>query len=304
MNKALKIVSIVGGGLVAVGLALSLIGIMAGGGPQSFESRNGIFSNDPWWLFGNYSSVKQAEQTLEPFTRLSVKGEALELDVVPSDTQEWKARIEHTGNITPPTLVLKDGELQVRSNFNWKHFRGRTRCKVQIFVPRDSVFEEMDFDMDAVDVKLKDFTVENLLINADAANIWIEGIEAQTTRCELDAAAIKLRDSSLGDVQLSIDAGDMDAKYVSTRSLHGNVDMGNINWEGSFSGETALQVSMGNVRLTVDGKRADYALSLQSRMGTIRVDGDLQGNLAEQADSAANRILVTVSAGNADLFFQ
>lgn len=169
--------------------------------------------------------------------------------------------------------------------FQWLNI-GRTRMKsvITVYVPEDFHARRIKIDSGAGEVKLENLSADRLIINAGVGDIYGKSLTAM----RVDA------DGGVGNIDLvDIDFTDVDF----------DCGVGNIKIDGRIAGKSEFDCGVGNINIKINGAREEYALKVNSGLGSIRVNdrrvsGDYNDNYR-----ADNTIRIDGGVGDADITF-
>ncbi|MDR1292237.1 MAG: DUF4097 domain-containing protein [Clostridiales Family XIII bacterium] len=199
-----------------------------------------------------------------------------------------------------------------------------------------------DMEIDAVDLERMDLKLDSG--NVSASNITCGSLDAELSFGELDARNVNagnvVIDSDSGNIELwdltasgdltiassfgnidleavnavtsnfTMSSGDFSAggMYVSN-GMKLNSSFGDIKITGDLRGDSAINSDSGNLDLTLSGARDDYAISVESDAGEVRLDdsrgaGGFNGRFESGPSSAPDKISIDSSFGDVDVAFR
>ncbi len=251
---------------IAIGLAIFLIVIIIG----SLFSLLSMFG----FIADGFNSVTK-EQTLIEYENAFNPNEidSMKIDnavgkvcIQKSDTDQ----IEVTGTGLFPSFSchLKDnGELVIRNSeknfFNWNFtsfFHQRednsvSNTKIEIFVPLDYECSDMVIASGVGEMKMNDMIMEHLTIDGGVGNIICERVVAQRADIGGGVGSMTFTDVDLQNLDLDIGTGD-------------------VSISGVLSGDCELDCGVGKAELDLTGNVEDYDFSVDSGVGSIRINGE------------------------------
>ena len=100
-------------------------------------------------------------------------------------------------------------------------------------------------------------------------------------------------------IDLDLAMGNFTGSTVQAEQFTANISMGDFDL-GLLAGvETAkVEAAMGDIGLTVDGRPDDYALDLQTSMGTVVFNGRTMSSIYTQTAAAPRSVTLTASMGD------
>ena len=142
--------------------------------------------------------------------------------------------------------------------------------EVKIYIPRDTMLEEINMDLGVGDLNLESINVsETVNINAGTGDIDIRDMKAET-------------------LNIDCGAGDVELKNMDTAKL--DIDCG--------CGDTSIEMA---------GREQDYAIDLSAAMGDIEIGNVSYSGLGTDVllnEGASKNIFIDCALGSVDVSFE
>lgn len=199
------------------------------------------------------------------FTALELDIDVGDVVVEPGDRFYVKYALCHE-----PEIETNDGVLTIREKAEehwWEniHFGKSNQPFVMVTVPADAEIRGIDVTVDVGDVKVTKLEVGALDLKSDVGDLDVQSVTVGFTAA------------------LSSDVGNIDCSEMTVGSaLSLETDTGDISFAGSAAALDA-ESDVGSVTLALSGAAADWAMTLRTDAGDVKVDGHDQGNRCETA---------------------
>ena len=198
------------------------------------------------------------------FTALRLDVDVAEITVAPGDA----FHVEYGLCNEPEIDTTDDGTLTIREKANdhwWDgiHFTQESKPYVNVTVPEGTVLTLVDVNVDVGDVEVSRLELGALHVDADVGDLKLQGVTVQ------------------GAVDLSADVGNADCREMTvTGVVTIEIDTGDISFGGSAASIDA-ETDVGNVTLLLPGAAVNWAMELETDVGSVTVDGADQGKRFE-----------------------
>ncbi len=278
MNKFCKVVAGIGGGLLALGLVLTLAGLIMGGTYRELESayhpgfRVGPFGSGRYW--GDEDDIPYWEETgSTEFSKTFEDVESLYVDCGMSDTHvavgdAFRVDARNLGRFAL-RCQLEDGRLTVVC----KPGRGFGSLRRGEKVP-------------VVTITLpKDFVAEDVVLEVGMGTLSADRLHARNAYATVGMGEMILRD-------FSSDGGSIEC------------GMGSVEIHGAVTGSQTVDCGMGSVEMFLEGDPGEYDYSVSVGMGEVSVageDGAGLGKSFSRSTGAANCFSIDCSMGAVDI---
>ncbi len=164
--------------------------------------------------------------------------------------------------------------------------------------------QDMKITNDCGDVSLEESFAKTLEASLQMGDLSMNGVKAQrVTAIGNDCGDIDLNGCDLGRVEELLDRlGDITAQDLTADGIVVKCDSGSVDLHGKLTGDIQAVVDLGDLTVTVLGKRDDYAVKANTDLGEVRVDGEEKPTYESQP-SAPNQIDAQVDCGDAQINF-
>ena len=139
-----------------------------------------------------------------------------------------------------------------------------------------------------------------------AGNISFMELNAAEVSLEVGAGEVDIQNLTAADMDVSVGAGYVWIYNMQVTELDVEIGMGAFSADGAVNGNADVECSMGNVEMTLEGSEQDFNYSLEGAMGTIQLNDNIYGGLAEERDinnHASKEMDIECSMGNIAITF-
>ncbi len=246
MKTVWRIVLILAGILVLLGVATMAVSLFSGGGLSDLRNRV---------MLTNYNQSFEAEevQTLHVEALVGevtlMRGEELRV--------EAKNVIENGFFCT-----LEDGCLTVREQDSpsWADKLSRLLL-LRRNTPEICIYLPAELNLAQADLQLQ------------AGSAQIEGLDAQKLKIEVQAGVLTATQLSAQEAEITLSAGTMELSSLQAQTLQLRADAGNVKLQAAVESYCNVDVAAGTAALTLSGSAADYTARISAGAGKVTCDG-------------------------------
>ena len=199
MKKRWKIFWIVCAVFAVSGIILCITGIAMGASFDMFRKHIYVTGTEEQ----SYQEVSSSSK-FEGINSLEVDASALELNIYP--TKEENVIVDFYGNRSLGAECMKEGTTLKVDSHGQKKWFGRIpeKNKLDIYIPETVELEEAEFDIAAGQVNVKNVSIKNIELDADASDITFEGLNIKEYNYEIDmnAGTLKIGDEKFSGVNM------------------------------------------------------------------------------------------------------
>lgn len=121
----------------------------------------------------------------------------------------------------------------------------------------------------------KDFDFENLEISLGAGTIKADKLTSENANIDVGAGSLRIKElSAVKESSYSIDTGNLVIDYLTAHNANINCGVGNLTASGNITGDSYITCGIGNVDLNITGKEDDYNYSIDCGIGTVIINGN------------------------------
>ncbi len=160
-------------------------------------------------------------------------------------------------------------------------------CKVTLYIPAKSSFEEVEIQVGAGQLQLAD-------------------IKAGDLKAEVGAGEILMSDMTADNLDVTVGMGQISMDNVQVQALDVEVGMGSFDMRGDILKKADLECAMGNIEMTVNGKEEDFNYHIEGAMGSVAIgDNGFAGVAQERSiqNNADKNMEVECAMGNISIWF-
>lgn len=274
MNKSVKILAIVAGGMVAIGLILAGIGYLAGGNQTIHIGKNGF-------TLGNKNRTSENVEIysldLEAFKSIDVDLGIYDVDLIPGD--KYYVECNYDSGCEKPSIKMENEKLVIRDdkqyNFsvNLDFFDININgvddgMNVKIYYPENTKFEdvkiscntsdlsfeninadEIDFDLDFGDMDITNITANKVDIHMNSGDCIISKIKAENFNLKNNFGRIVLEEAELKVLKAGANSGDISVTNTIADNAVFKLDFGRLNTNNFKTNGLEIDSSSGDVEL-------------------------------------------------------
>lgn len=161
--------------------------------------------------------------------------------------------------VTVPDTVLESGDIT---------------CDVGNVSVRGVDMGSLSVTLDVGNVNLLDLLLGSLKAAVDTGNLELRGLKVESlASLHTDTGNIECERTSIGEsISLEADTGNLELEQVTVPRLHALCDVGDMELEDVHADVIEAQTDTGDIRLDLPGSLEQYALDLQTDIGSVRVD--------------------------------
>ena len=276
MKTVWRIVLILAGILVLLGVATMAVSLFSGGGIGDLRNRV---------MLTNYNQSFEAEEVQ------TLHVEALVGEVTLMRGEELRVEAK---NVTENGFgcVLENGCLTVREqeNVSWADklsrllLLRRNTPKICIYLPAELNLAQAEMHLGAVSAQ-------------------IEGLEAQKLKIEVQVGTLTATQLSAQEAEIDLRAGKAELSSLQAQTLRLHADAGNVRLQAAVESYCSVDVAAGTADLTLAGSAADYTTRIAAFAGAISYDGQRFVNEQVTLGQGAKTLYLQNDVGNVRVDF-
>jgi hypothetical protein len=279
------------GVVIAIGLILTIIGGILGAG-STFASmvKDGPFSVTWGKHHTFYASDDLTTNSFEfnNIDELNIDLKYGELSIVKSDGNSIKVEADNV--LDGFACKEDDGELVIKDNIkgNLKiGFNDDYHPVVTLYIPENTVFDDVDIDMGAGYVNSSDLSTDKLVIDLGAGEYEGSNIIAK-------------------DAKLSVGAGHLSINDFVTDTIDLDCGTGKMEIYGEIQGDAKIDCGIGNIVLSLTNSQSEYNYKIDCGIGNVTVGEQSFGGIATEKkinNNADNNMDIDCGVGGVEINF-
>lgn len=299
---------IVGGCIVALGIILVTIAVCIDGWrlfthfPEVNINSSGVhvFYNDDDYIYSNggtkimeSNEIKNIKLDIEYGKVVIQRGNVEQID------------IQTTNIIDDRFKWAVDGDtLRVRYKrgfalFSFSPFHRNE--KIVITLPEGAVYDELEIDNGAGEMRISDLEVGTVDIDNGAGELWLENVTVSgKVDMETGAGAMHIDTVTCGDLKIQSGVGEVSTKDVECGNIKVSCGVGAFSFQGRIDGNADIDNGIGEVKMKLLGNSSDYGFKVDSGIGQVRVNG----NTPVQTGNAKYSFKVSTGIGEVRIDFE
>lgn len=263
MKKSTKVLCVIAGTLMAVGLCLAIIGKCLGGGPSvvqwvlNGELSFGTLDILPWKEHANIDwneaypicsgTVEKTElRVTQDIQKIDIQIGGARLHLVFSDEEEVCFESEEAVKYQ---CYAEDNVLYVRSEGSFTV--GKNENEIILYMPRDRNYQSVKLEIGAGTVEIEG------------------GLQARVLEAEIGAGTFLARSAEVERLCVEIGAGMATLSDMQAKAAELEVGMGQLIFEGDVSGNMTAECSMGSMEFTMDSEENAHDYEVDCAMGSV-----------------------------------
>ncbi len=303
MNRGFRVTLITMGCLLGIGIALTVIAAVMGGGAQAYAM---VSESGEGWSIGledigipkkvvgsdlnkNHDEFKGAEKfsfNSNDITSLMVDCAAVEIDFEEGSADKITVDAVTTGKVRYQ-VYTEGNDLMIRSRID-KVNPGNNVLKLRIGLPKDKKYECFKLEMAAGSIE-------------GPVNIICDTFD-------VDMAAGKIKVSGINTKDMDVDMAAGELVLDNVYAVDANIDasMGEVIINGDVSGDLDADLSMGDLTMTLDSAENSHNYKCDSGVGNLSVGSSIQSNFAgdSQIDNGSDSDYnISCAMGNVTINF-
>lgn len=308
MSKAVKIWLTVAAALIALGVILFAVSMIANG-----------------WDFNKLGTVTYTTNIYEidgDFKNISIDVETTKIEFVPAENGRCKIvcfedeKVRHSASIQNGTLTIDT----VDTRKWYEHFSiSFDQPKMTVYLPENE-YDSLSIETDTGDIAIpKDFSFDTLKIDGDTSDVDCLASASQNIEIKLSTGDIRLKELATDQLKLTTDTGRI---HINTADVGANIrietDTGRVELTDTSCNELYAESDTGSI--TLKNVIGAGSFTIESDTGDITFDrsdaaeifaqtdtGDIAGTLLSDkvflTETSTGRISVpkTVTGGKCEL---
>lgn len=209
-------------------------------------------------IFGVSALIDVANGTMETMdytkeytniSNLEIDVSAINLEILPSaDTSSNVLKVIGTEIPTDYKFEQENNKLEIKGK------KVSSNAKLVIYLP--TTVGDLDIDVGAGDIQIKDISVQELALNTGATETNIQNLTVMSS-AEIDAGTGEIVIDNSNITNLDIDAG-----------------VGNLEYTGYLQGTSDIDCGVGNVELNLKGTETMYKITAEKGIGELKINGN------------------------------
>lgn len=298
MDKTLKGVMIAAAAMVAAGILLAGIGLMAGGMQPVYFDKSGIHVGSNGSGKNGGGRLESFSQEIDSFSSIGVDLNYYDVDLIPSDRFAVDGTFFSEEGM--PDIKVENGVLTVQDknhrmvNINID-LPGLLSTKdnypaIRIYYPEKTKLKDITIKCDASDLAFENLNAENAEFDLDFGKLDLTNLSAKNVNVAMNSGACTLKKITADDLNINNDLGKTTLNDAELKTLKIDANSGEISLSGVTADYGELFADMGKIAgrdLTTNGLKVD------SNSGEV----NLQGKLFGMTDITSDMGAVTVNPG-------
>ncbi|WP_042145453.1 DUF4097 family beta strand repeat-containing protein [Paucisalibacillus sp. EB02] len=315
MKKSRKPITIIGGGLIIVGILLATIGLFVGANFTIVNTDTGLKA------VGNNDRLHE-ELSLKEFKNIELNIADGDIEVIPSD--EYKIEIERmegtkiTHAVENKTLSIKE-ETNSGFKFVMNFSFNIQETVIKIYVPTDAEFTDITIASKFGDIQLDGLNVNKLHVYSNDGEVAIDNIHSDKIVVENKYGDVKSTNLKTNHLEVEINDGDANLESIVAANTvlnnhYGDTSLsnftskgtkiesedGDININGELLGQTTINSNYGNIYLKLANKESEMSYNIQNKYGGIVVNDNQYVTKATNSVNSPNKMVINSKDGDVE----
>lgn len=218
----------------------------------------------------NYNNIKSLYLDITYGTLIIKSGDHFDIQIENIDESDIENKIEDG------VWIIKDykGEnnsdvsllgFHLTVNDNAATFSVNKAANIEITVPENQDFENIDIKLDAGSINADRLYSKNAYIDVGAG------------KCEIDELQVS------GDSSYSVGTGELVMENIDVNNADFDCGVGHLSASGIISGDNYVTCGIGNVNLDIDGDFEDYNYKVNCGVGSVTINNDTYSGVNSQS---------------------
>lgn len=284
MKKYIKVILITGIVLCGLGLVLAIAGAMNGGINTAKRAIGNRFANIKISNI-DYSNMERLDSDTIDVSAVN----HLDIELLAGDytIELWdnpQVGVQCYGDNKSIYYSVTDDVLRIVSEKDnlWELIASG---KVTIYIPKGKEFTNIEIELSAGDLTVKNISASNIKINTEAGDCDVNGLTADTA-------------------EFSVGAGDIEGDNIFVNGGNASSSMGAISLDGTINGDFNISVSMGDISVETTDGADSYNYNYDLNMGDISIGKREMSGLSEKSfinNNAARTINIECNMGSVEI---
>lgn len=298
MKRFTNVVLIIALICAVAGMVLCGIGAASGGtldeiGRLVKEGRYSIGWDNDWWDEDPDGRTKQSSYDFsdDELKNLEADIDAGSLNILPSDDAQIHVELK-TYHVDAD--VRNEGgtlKIDVESKNGWWKYRHQV-CEVNVYVPEDKVWNEVDLSVDAGELSSQ-----------------VSVLQAYQLEISVDAGSAVLPHDIVTQhkTSLEVGAGEMQLGHVQAAEMELDTGVGQMSLSADVSGRLSADCGVGEIDLTLQGKKENYNYEIDCGIGEVTLGSENLSSLGttRRIDNHAGRqVQIDCGVGQVSVTYQ
>lgn len=313
MKKFTKISLVISAVLAVAGFGFVTAGYVTAGGIGSLRThlKNGELNFGNWHFEdGVYYSGSQEIDVAEVVKNA--------VTIFPSGTESVKN--EFTENVARLQMDMDVADVTVKGNdaeYITVRFEEGYMKYYEAEIKGDTLYVNYHADGEqvkngpAIIIEVPEtILLEEIYINADVGTVKLKEICNPLQTVDINAALgdVTIKDCTVrGDCTVTAALGNIKIKESEFTNMNLTANLGNAEFEGTIKRDLYIQADMGNIKAELNGRAADYNITLSTDMGNVKYNGEMQGEaggtFSYYQKNAEKNITLDCGMGNVEVEF-
>lgn len=264
-HTAIKVLALCLAGLIIASIVTAVVGAF---------SLVGVLVGDESGVHKEVETIWQEEVSeRQRIKNLEISVGATKVQMVDSREDE-QVRVET--NNEHITSWEENGTLQVVEKSHWSLTQFWKDCEVVIYVPENVKFEDVKISTGAGTLTAERLIAKRVKLELGAGKTSIGRLEAsESVKVDGGAGVTEIRQGDLNNLKFDLGAGKSEVR-------------------ARVRGDSKIDSGVGKLDLTLIGDEADYKLTIDKGLGSVKLNGEKQ---ADETVYGQGRNLVRISSG-------
>ena len=290
MNNGIKTIAIIAGIMVALGLILAAVGVLAGGN-QDIQFGKGGFSlgNKTNGFFSGKMEV--INEGLDPFKNIDIDLSIYDVDLIPSD--KYALECTYDSEYGKPSFKVENDTLTITENnknginfnidifdFNFSN-RENQGIAVKIYYPSSTTFGKVGINCNAADLSFEKLNAEEMTFHLDFGKLELQEMAATKVVVKMNSGDCKIKNIKGEDLRISNSFGKTEVVDAELKILVIDANSGDVSVTDTIAERGDLSLDFG--RLSSKNFKTK-SLKVESNSGDVDLQGTFLGDTDVQCD--------------------
>lgn len=296
--KKYKIIGIISGSLITLGIVLIFAGYANGG--SLYHNAFGFYTKNGQFFGMNFNgdveqqvSKKTKSYTYKNLTSMDISMEVGKVEVLIGDDDTFRIDC-----INIPENYIKQeqkgGELEFETTSKRFNF-GDPKYRIVVTIPKDAELTDLEIHSDTGSIEAASLKAERMELSSDTGSIDVKELQAAALSLSNETGRIKVASIKANSLELDVDTGSTTIDQLDCAVLHVESDTGSVKMNKVTAKQITLDNDTGKMECQIDDKQDEYGYVIENDLGNVKFGDQHFGMDSSQSSRDQGAKLVTIS---------
>jgi hypothetical protein len=192
-------------------------------------------------------------------------------------------------------------------NYFFDLLRGINNDNINIYIPKDSVFENVIITNTTGNINLNNINTQSIDLISTSGNITASEIKTNFLKSKQTSGKLNVNGSIINNCEIKNTSGKIVINNLDQSNLKISTTSGGVTIKGILSGKTEIKSTSGSITLGILDKKQNYNIYTEQTSGKIFINGIKQerkkGNIYNKSENKQNDLKLKTTSGNVKINF-